>query len=366
MTNQVLVQPLARSFMDQYPVTGSLDLRMGDFCLRIEVNHEPLLQRLRQYFRAFLSAEELPEHRLIALEAAEPDLGVEFLDWKRDPGKVGRKDSYHDTLDGRIVRKVRTGMQYLLGENLRLVIGPCWKNANQVINFVNSQYQAWLVQRGWLVCHAAAIAQGDAGIAIAAFSGGGKSTLALNTLRAGLTFVSNDRVMVRRDGNSVKMSGLPKFPRINPGTALHHPRLRSLLTEKRRQELAQMDSAELWDLEEKYDADVLELFDGVDFRLTAELHAFVILNWQRDGNQPFELRQVDLRERDDLLAAVMKPAGVFAVGDDPQAGARVDPAQYRNCFDSLAVYEAVGTVDFEAAARDCERLMGSNPAKAVR
>jgi len=36
-----------------------------------------------------------------------------------------------------VVRKVRTGMQFLLGSDVTLAVGECTKNANQIINIVN-------------------------------------------------------------------------------------------------------------------------------------------------------------------------------------------------------------------------------------
>ena len=47
------------------------------------------------------------------------------------------------------------------------------------------------------------------------------------------------------------MSGIPKLPRINPGTALNNPSLRSILSPERRAELEGVDAGELWSLEEK-------------------------------------------------------------------------------------------------------------------
>ena len=86
----------------------------------------------------------------------------------------------------------------MFGGGRNLAIGPCLENSNQVINFVNNRFIEWSVRRGSLLCHAAAVSQGERGISFAGFSGMGKSTLALKTMGQGLSFVSNDRLLISR------------------------------------------------------------------------------------------------------------------------------------------------------------------------
>ena len=86
--------------------------------------------------------------------------GPEFIDWAREPGKTGRKDSYLDLDGGRLVRKVRTGMVFLQSAGERIAAGPCLRYDNQVINFINAQYMNWLQNQGWLICHASGLVTG--------------------------------------------------------------------------------------------------------------------------------------------------------------------------------------------------------------
>ena len=49
----------------------------------------------------------------------------------------------------------------------------------------------------------------------------------------------------------------------------------------------------LWDLEEKYDVMIDELYGAERMRREARLAAVVILNWRRDGQQPLRCERVD-------------------------------------------------------------------------
>jgi HprK-related kinase B len=78
----------------------------------------------------------------------------------------------------------------------------------------------------------------------------------------------------------------------------------------------------------------------------------VILNWQR-GSGPVIVRRVDPRVRVDLLAAFMKPTGLFYL---PAASAsQTDPGvdEYVELLSRCPLFEISGGVDFDAAADAC-------------
>ena len=74
---------------------------------------------LRDYFAHVPApdAASRPDLELIAIESAPPEPpDWDFVDWKREPGKTGRKDAYLDLPDGRLAR------YYELGANRPLYV----------------------------------------------------------------------------------------------------------------------------------------------------------------------------------------------------------------------------------------------------
>lgn len=227
-----------------------------------------------------------------------------------DPGKTKIKEEYADFIDGRIVRKRLTGMALLFGNGLNYAIGPALENDNQVVNFVNNRYIEWLLDRNYLLAHASAIDRNGKGIAIAANSGKGKSTLALKLLNNSCAFVSNDRILVKRIDDTIDLSGIPKYPRINPGTILNEESLQSLLTENEKEMLKNLPHKKLWNIEQKYDVFIDEHYGCGKFTLSSCLKGVVILNWSHDYYS-FLYQETNFSRRRDLLKPFMKSVGLF-------------------------------------------------------
>lgn len=332
----------------------SLAIQSGDCTLRIRSNSLHLLNRLKHYFADIICQTDTPAIEIIAIEQDALQLDIDFLEWKREPGKQNRKDSHYDLPGARLLRKVRTGMVFLQSETHRIAVGPCIKNDNQVINFINAQYMNWLQQRDWLICHAAGLEKDGQAMAIAGFSGGGKSTLMLHMLEYdNINFVSNDRLFIHHNGTTTGAAGIPKLPRINPGTIMHNHRLRSLIPEERHAELFAMPQKELWELEEKYDVQVDELYGAGRITANAPLKAFIILNWKHDCDQPTQLNKIDINQRRDLLAALMKSPGPFyqnAHGQFLPGSSMLDETRYIQTLEGVDVFEISGKVDFDCAA----------------
>ena len=285
-----------------------------------------------------------------------------FTDWKRDPGKSGRKDTYHDFEGGRLVRKVRTGMVFLQSDASLIACGPCLKNDNQVINFVNAQLMNRLQRGGALICHAAGVVIGGKCLTIAGFSGGGKSSLMLRLMGLeGSAYLSNDRLFLEAGSDGgVEAVGIPKLPRVNPGTITSLQPLRPILGEERCRKFESMPGEELWNLEEKYDIDITSIYGAQTIVPRAPLGAVLILNWNRMADTPFKLSKVDLDQRRDLLPALMKSPGPFYQfrdGQFYQDDTALEPSSYVDLLRSAPCWEAAGQVEFEAAARLCESMM---------
>ncbi len=345
---------------DAVPGTQALYLRVEAWTLRIRSNSDALLDRLGRYFAHVTVAGIDADMEVLAIEREAPELDVTFTDWKREPGKTGRKDSYHDLVDGRLLRKVRTGMVFLQSETQRIAAGPCLRYDNQVINFVNSQFMNRLQQHGWTICHAAGLVRDGVVLAMAGFSGGGKSTLMLQMLEdPGMAYLTNDRLFVRTYDGETQAVGIPKLPRINPGTIVHNPRLQPLIPEAERKALLRLPAQQLWDLEDKYDVFIDEVYGSDRIVERGRLAAFLVLNWRRDSEHPTRVRQVDLRRRPELLDAIMKSPGPFyqyADGDLYSDSTALDRDAYLAALADIAVYEVSGKVDFAAMPELLEEL----------
>ena len=325
--------------------------------LRLRSNSTEVLADLADYFSHVTSDAKTPDVDIIAIERDAPELDVDFIDWKREPGKTGRKDSYVDLPGGRLVRKVRTGMVFLQGERNRIAAGPCLRYNNQVINFINSQYMNWLQNRGWLICHAAGLVYRDKCLGIAGFSGGGKSTLMLHLLdNDAVSYLTNDRLFIHAGSGPTLARGIPKLPRINPGTIVHNKTLHSLIPGEQREKLLQLPAAELWEIEEKYDVHIDRVYGPGRITSEAPMAAFLILDWQRDSDRELEVERVDLAAHRDLLGALMKSPGPFYQYPDgtfQTDTADFDEQAYLETLENIAVYVARGRVDFAALSERC-------------
>ncbi len=332
-----------------------LALDFGGFRIAVRTNAPALRDKLAFYFKDFLAAGNDVDVTVEAIEAPSPapaDLGVELTVKPPDPGKTKVKEEFAELADGRLVRKRLTGMVFLFGAGRHLACGPCTANDNQVVNFINNRFIQWTLDQGCLLFHAAGVARSGRGLALAGFSGMGKSTLALHAMNLGLDFVSNDRLMVRKNG-ALTMYGLAKMPRINPGTALHNPSLAPVMDamgEDERRRFAALPPEELWRLEHKYDAFIDQCFGPGRFTLAAEMAGLVLLNWRRDGG-PLAAVRVDLRERPDLMPAFMKDVGLFYSQDGDLAVPDFSASAYLDLLADCPVYELTGGADFAAAAQ---------------
>lgn len=334
-----------------------LYLRMGHCVLRVQCNCVQVLDRLRAYFAHVVAEPGSADIEVVAIERGALDAGVNFIDWQHEPGKTGRKDAYVDIPGGRLLLKVRTGMVFLQSERDRVAAGPCLRYESQLINFINAQYMNWLQRRGWLICHAAALVHGDRGLAIAGLSGGGKSTLMLQLLEEdSVAYMTNDRLFIRRASNTTEAVGIPKLPRINPGTIVHNPTLHHMLEPRRREQLQRLPQPVLWSLEEKHDVNIEKIYGPGRMVSRAPLANFLILNWRHDSKQALRLQRVDLSKRPKLLGAIMKSPGPFhqyADGSFYVNGTAFDEHAYVAALQGVRIFEAGGRVDFSALARLC-------------
>ncbi|MBW4982782.1 HprK-related kinase B [Mameliella sp. CS4] len=318
----------------------------------------PLRASLMAYFAGALTETpgEITVH-LLPGQGLSPD--PDWIDWQREPGKAGRKDAVHDLAGARLIRKVRSGVTFLQAPGVAVAFGPLAENESTVINFINTQILNAGLREGWQLCHAAAVTRGARTLAISGLSGGGKSTSILRLMdMEGMGFLSNDRVLVRA-GRPPRALGIPKQPRINPGTILGNPRLRDMLTPARRAELEAMPAADIWALEDKHDLIVGDVYGADRLRYEGALTDFWVLNWDHATDAPTQVAEVALADRPDLLGAIMKSPGPFYQHPDgtfEPNGAVPDPAPYLEALRGVRVCEVAGRVDFDALAAEGRRL----------
>jgi len=360
-----VMSTLAEMLGASAPAPHALHLDLGDCRIMVRSNSEALLRELDAYFGGFVCQSGPADVAITALEGPPPDIPLELVAKEPDPGKTRVKEEYADVPGGRLVRKTLTGMIFLFGQGSNLALGPCLENSNQVVNFINNRYIEHKLHQGCLLGHAAAVAHlmSDSGggrlrgLALCGFSGAGKSTLAMHVMSRGALFVSNDRLLVECDASvgccGLRMSGVPKLPRINPGTALNNPDLLDVVPAHDRQRFLGLEADDLWHLEHKYDVFLDQCFGEGRFVLQAPMHGLVVLNWKRGAGDTF-IRFVKAADRPDLLPAFMKAAGLFSLPVNGDISWRdPEPAQYAEALSRCDLIEVSGGVDFERAADFC-------------
>ncbi len=337
-----------------------LDLKFSNCSIALESNSRPLLDELAECFSEYRGVFDQPTLRLRLIES-DPLLPPPVLaDWPR-PIDKGRKEAVLDLTDARLIHKVRTGVLFLQGHQRGIAVGELSDNLNQVINFINNQTISHWKREGFEICHAAAL-QGSQGIvALAGFSGGGKSTLMLHMMAAGgYHYVSNDRLLIQKQSVGVWARGVAKMPRVNPGTLLNNPSLTALLPKERATALAALPMTALWDLEEKYDVPIADVFGAERITDEGYLSALVILDWHHESDMPTTLEHVQLRDSPYLLEALMKSPGPFHADNDgvfTTGHESLNPRGYLDALFDIPTYVLRGKIDFAKAVSLCEGLL---------
>jgi HprK-related kinase B len=345
---------IIRSVRQKYPATLGLHLHFDGITVSVASNERRLIDLLRSCFEEFVvgpGKHFFPSVVITAHEGTVPDIEEPFVEKQPDPGKSRIKEEYLDCGDGRLVRKYLTGLLFAFSGAEHLAVGPCVRNYNQIVNFINSRLIACHLNRGCYLGHAAAVACRGKGVALCGFSGMGKSTLALFLMNEGSTFVSNDRVLLSAD-IPADLYGVPKQPRINPGTVLNNAALRDIVHPEDRERFSALPPDRLWALEHKYDVCIGQCYGPGRFVLRAPFAGLAVLNWRRSGGA-IRAAEVNPLDRLDLVGAFSKNAGLFFAPDKPEGYAPPSLEAYAVRLARAPVLEITGGVDFPAAARIC-------------
>lgn len=361
------------------PLKTALQITLPAQSYQIISNHAGLLDTLHDYFgrlaswcnrNADIDNKSLQTIQVYVGEQANKLIAqTSWEDWIREAGKSGRKDAVLDTTfhqqSIRLLYKVKTGILFIqpAGNNPHslkdslgcMAFGAAEQHPNQIINFILTQYLNQHLRQNWLLGHAAGLQIQQLGVAIAGLSGGGKSTLMLHLLEVGEHFISNDRLLFNTDSTGrLIMRGIPKQPRINPGTIVHNPRLHSLMSDTEKANFLAMPSEQLRALELKYDAPVDTLYGKNCYQPEAHLDYLIILNWSPSSDLPTSLRLTTLATSPQLIPALMKSPGPFysdANGQFLRNGIIPDAKDYRQRLGQTPVLELNGKVDFAIAKR---------------
>ena len=162
------------------PLPFFLDIRLADVRLTVRCNLKALFVALSRYYREFLDAAGVADLEIVVIETGASFPALPFAP-KGAAGDAAKEECL-DFSDGRVVRKRRSGLWLVFGPVGGYALGPCLENVDQVVNFIHARFMDRLVRAGARLLHAAGVAAGSNGLAIAGFAGAGKSTLALEIM----------------------------------------------------------------------------------------------------------------------------------------------------------------------------------------
>lgn len=313
-------------------------LRIGGSALSIAVNHPTLSARVSRYFSPFIDQPAADAFWVVGLHGMEAHLDRDRL--RQLQHHSGRpKEAYYDVDGLRVVLKNRTGVVHYLSANHFYAVGDLLRFSRQLLNLVSAAYAYSLREKGYLALHASGVSTRGLGTAFAANSGSGKSSVALQLMERGNDFVSNDRVYLKRDGGVVGMAGVPKWPRVNPGTLLSIGRLQGLLEEPKRRKYSAMPPEDLWAVEDKHDVRVDSIYGRGKVALRSRLRELYVLNW-RHRVEKMEIVPTNPKDFSSLIMPLTKTS----VYDPPWVGL---PGEewLKDVFQGVSVYEVRGGLE---------------------
>lgn len=383
---------LLNSLIDELSSDNTeLTIRLHDQVFIIRSNNSSFIHALTLYFPESIqiktpntsqqSQSPLPI-KLYAIDNHQlQTVGTNWQDWPRPANKTGRKETFHDFHylghSNRFVFKLKTGMLFWQhSHSLPLVaVGEIEKNQNQIINFILTQSLNHHLRQNWLLGHCSALRWQNKTLAFAGLSGGGKSTLMLHFMNQHQRFISNDRIVIKLQGQTQTLiKGIPKHPRINPGTIINNSALSSLVSEQQKSEFQAMPTECLRQLEQKFDANVESLYGKNCFLEQSQLDAMVVLNWSADSETPTQVNITSLHASPRLVNAIIKSAGPFYANSDGQFltpksadEAPLNPQPYLSMLSDVICLEVTGKIDFDAAKTQVASILNKlNPSESIK
>ena len=344
-----------------YRPDRALGLMIGGVPVAVQTNAPRIAERIGEYFSPY-AAPTVPDGApTVHLVQGDPIVDAAKLrDVPRRLREQGVKEAYYDAAGGvRVIVKRRTGVTIYVAEPDHYVVGDLVRNFNQAVNIVMGVYAKSMLRRGYIMLHASAIVGASDGVAFASASGFGKSTVALALVERHQHLVTNDRLFLCPSDGAVEMVGVPKKPRVNPGTLLRLSSLAPLVSEEERARYTAMPPEALWKLEQKHDVDVDALYGPGTTRLSGRLRAIFLLRWS-PLDRGWDVRTLPSADRAPALEPLLKTAGVYDQTPPPSAEQQ---RLLRAVADAVAVYDVRGRADVDRLADlVLERALGSRAA----
>ncbi|MGS2743391.1 HprK-related kinase B [Halomonas sp. LS-001] len=344
---------------------STLSLTFKGLTLHILADDAVLLDYLSDYYAALACHAPPPssaQHatlRVFLVNQLPETHGIDWTPVKRNKiSPLGLKEAYWDCPQGRWIHKTRTGITLLQSLTDPVAIGELTQHRSQVVNFINNQFLNQQQRCGYLLGHASAFERQGAVTAIAASSGGGKSTLMLKALEnESARFLSNDRILFQPGSGQVEVLGVAKHPRVNPGTLLNSPRLVNLLPAEERRHFDGMSKRQLWDIEQKYDVLIDNAYGKNKTALSGSLSHLILLDWSLDSTVPTALSPVDIEQTPKALEGLRKGPGPFFQQEDGHFPDEHTPdcQHYAKYLRGVQVMRLTGIIDFARAMELLQR-----------
>jgi len=178
----------------------------------------------------------------------------------------------------------------------------------------------------------------------------------------GASFVSNDRLLLRKQKGKIEMAGIPKARASTPVRSSRIRTCHPILEPARRARLATMPFAELWALEEKYDVDIERLFAA---RIACACRP-ICVRWSCSPGSPAmtvsERVPRHSRQRPELIDLIAKHPGPFhrgAVATRPGTSSvhALDPKPYWSSSARCRSSCWAASRTSRAAAELCDELL---------
>lgn len=324
------------AFLEDQTAPFVTELEIARQRFRVCVDDRRTDRRVRRYFEPFLSSFSDDATRVVGIQGT-PEYDEARLEILERP-KGDPKISWYDAGDVRVIFKRRSGVVHYVWNGDFYAVGDIVKYPQQLLNLVATAYSYNLRNEGYMALHASSVSREGRGIALAGNSGSGKSTVSLALMEFGMDYVSNDRSFVRRRRGRVDLAGVPKWPRVNPGTLLHSDRLRSLLPADKAARYSHLSRSALWKLEDKHDVPVESVYGRGRLALNSTLDALYVLSWSQRG-RGFDISPIDPSRVPELIEPLIKTE----IYDPP--GAAPTGRRLAKTIAGTPVFEVTGGAD---------------------